>query len=153
MTRNARTALPVNRGWRAEDALPYLLARASHAVTAEFHGEVKQAGMTILEWRVLASLADGHARTVGALAEIALALQPTLTKLLDRLAHSGQIERHPSASDRRQSLISITPMGQARIMPLLARSRAHERRVLAWLEPEKASLLKGSLKNLIYPKP
>lgn len=141
-----------NRG-QTEDSLSYLLARASHTVVSEFHGEAKQAGVTLLEWRVLASLADGRPRSVGVLAELALAQQPTLTKLLDRLARAGQIERQIGPSDRRQSLVSITPTGQSRIAPLLIRSKVHERRILAALKAEEAGLLKGALKKLIRQVP
>jgi len=137
-----------NRG-QTEDSLSYLLARASHAVVSEFHGEVKRAGMTLLEWRVLVSLTDGRPKSVGVLAELALAQQPTLTKLLDRLADAGHIERQIGPSDRRRSLVSITPTGKSRIAPLLTRSKVHERRLLAALEAEEAGLLKGTLKKLI----
>ena len=71
--------------WEVDDYLSYLLARASHLVASEFHREVRAAGLTVLEWRVLAILSDGRARKVGELAAIALAQQSTVTKLLGRM--------------------------------------------------------------------
>lgn len=48
-----------------DDYLSYLLARASHAVYKEFDREVRAAGLTSLEWRVLATLSDGDGLTIG----------------------------------------------------------------------------------------
>ncbi len=100
-------------GWQVDDYLSYLLARASHDVASAFHREVRAAGLTVLEWRVLATLADGRARTVGALADGVLAQQSTVTKLLARMEIEGRIVRSAGTTDRRQSVVRITPRGRA----------------------------------------
>ena len=79
--------------WVVDDYLSYLLARASHAVAAGFHREVRAAGLTVLEWRVLSTLANGDAFSVGELASIALAQQSTVTKLLMRMEREGRVAR------------------------------------------------------------
>ena len=38
--------------------LAYLLARASQLISAEFHGVVRRSRLPVLQWRVLATLAD-----------------------------------------------------------------------------------------------
>ena len=57
---SARSARP--KGAFVDDYLSYLLARASHVVYKEFNREVRAAGLTSLEWRVLATLSDGDGR-------------------------------------------------------------------------------------------
>ncbi len=135
--------------WVVDDYLSYLLARASHVVQTGFHLEVRAAGLTVLEWRVLATLAGGHAYTVGQLASIALAQQSTVTKLLGRLEAEGRVARSDGEVDRRQSLVRITPAGKAALGPLLARSKRHERSTVGRLDDREAASLKSALRKLI----
>ena len=135
--------------WEVDDYLSYLLARASHVVAAEIHREVRAAGLTVLEWRVLATLSDGRARNVGELASIALAQQSTMTKLLGRMEADGRIARSDGEADRRQSLVRITRKGRVALGTLLARSKHHERTAVARLGASEAASLKSALKKLI----
>lgn len=132
-----------------DDYLAYLLAGASHEISSQFHRHVRAAGLAVLEWRVLASLAEGDGRPVGEIAALVLAKQPTLTKLIDRMAASGLVRRGRSAGDRRQRLVYITPAGRRRVAPLLVAAKRHEAAVLATLGPEDARRLKGILRRLI----
>ncbi|WP_420993295.1 MarR family winged helix-turn-helix transcriptional regulator [Cupriavidus sp. 30B13] len=129
--------------------LPYLLARASHLVSCEFHREVEAAGLSIPEWRVLAALADRSECTIGALADLTLAKQPTLTKLVDRMAAGGLVARRNGAHDRRHAMVSITARGRARVRALLGQAALHERRVLDGFGPAQADQLKDTLRRLI----
>ena len=49
--------------------------------------------------RVLATLSDGDGMTVGELARIALANQPTMTKNIDKLEKAGLVERRGDEGD------------------------------------------------------
>ena len=132
-----------------DDYLAYLLARASTLVSDEFHREVAAAGLGVLEWRVLATLSDGQARTINQLADIVLAKQPTVTKVIDRLEASGDVVRRESTTDRRQSLVCLTDAGETHVTPLLASARRHEARVLARFGETQSAQLKDSLRELI----
>jgi MarR family transcriptional regulator, organic hydroperoxide resistance regulator len=134
--------------WSVDDYLSYLLARASHTVSSQFHIEVKQAGLTVLEWRVLATLANDPGRTVGELAAACLAQQPTVTKLLSRMQTNGFVRREVDVQDRRRSRVRITARGKKRVDELLARSKRHERTVLLRLSPSQARTLKHALRLL-----
>ena len=139
--------------WLVDDYLSYLLARASHEIASEFHREVRAAGLTVLEWRVLATLADGHTRTIGELASIALAQQTTVTKLVGRLQAAGRVERTDGDVDRRQSLVRITARGRELLGGLLGRSKRHEASTLARLSAREADALKTALRKLIAQSP
>ncbi|RDK12056.1 MarR family winged helix-turn-helix transcriptional regulator [Cupriavidus lacunae] len=129
--------------------LAYLLARASHLISGEFHREVEASGLSVQEWRVLATLADRPDCTIGVLAEITLTKQPTLTKLVDRMAVDGLVRRSAGKTDRRLALISITPRGLALAQPLLERAAQHERAVLNDFGMQQGTLLKETLRQLI----
>jgi DNA-binding MarR family transcriptional regulator len=132
-----------------DDYLAYLLARASHLISSEFHAVVEASGLSLLEWRVMASLSGKDALSVGELTDIVLAKQPTVTKLVGRMAEAGWVKRVDAAHDKRQSLVSLTAAGQRKVKPLLAQAQAHEAQVVSALGKEQARQLKLMLESLI----
>ena len=140
---------PTQRLEFVDDYLAYLLARASHLISSEFHHEVEASGLTVPEWRVLASLAGGAQRTVGELANIVLSKQPTVTKLIARMHEQGWVERSIGLTDRRQALVALSPVGRQRVQALLRRARNHEARVLGSFGQADSIRLKTILKKLI----
>ena len=136
-----------------DDYLSYLLGRASHAVYQEFHNEVKAAGLSSLEWRVLATLANGHRYTIGDLAHDVLAKQPTLTKLIQRMEQSGWVESGADESDARRTLVYETAKGRAVVMRLIRAAKAHEKQVLSGFSANEVATLKKILNTLVSRAP
>ncbi len=134
------------------DYLPYLLAKASHEISSEFHKEVLAAGVSVMEWRVMASLANGQAKGVNALCATCLTKQPTMTKLVARMIDKGWLARSAHASDRRQSLLRLTPAGDGVLAPLLDAAKRHEAQVLKDFAASQASELKARLLQMIAAK-
>ena len=131
-----------------EDYLLYLLARASAQASAQFHAVVKRRGIAAPKWRVLGALASGP-RTVGTMAAMTLLQQPTLTKVLDRMADEDLIHRVEDAADRRRVSVRLTDKGKHLAAELIALAREHEARVLAGYSPREAADVKRTLKTLI----
>jgi DNA-binding MarR family transcriptional regulator len=131
------------------DYLSYLLGRASHVVYTEFYTELRAAGVGSLEWRVLATLADERPRGIGDLATEVLAKQPTLTKLVLRLAAQGLVQREEHPDDRRRTLVRLTSRGANRVRPLIERARAHEALLLQDFSQRDRAALKRILRSLI----
>ena len=129
--------------------LAYLLARASHLISSEFHAVVQANGLSLMEWRVMASLSGKTSLSVGELADIVLAKQPTVTKLLGRMEEAGWVVRCDSALDKRQSLVSLTPNGQQKVNPLIAQAQLHERQVIAQTGEAETAQLKAVLEQMI----
>lgn len=132
-----------------QDYLPALLAQASELISSEFHAVARAHGYSVSEWRVLASLADGKPLSIGQLAQATITKQPTLTRLLDRMEARGQVRRIPHDSDRRVTLIQMTPEGVRTIDALMRRAREHEKRVLEPFGLARADELKDVLRQLI----
>lgn len=131
--------------------LPYLLARASAQISAQFHKQVKAAGLTVTQWRVLATLSDQTQMPVGELAVATLTEQSTLTKMLDRMQNDGLIARSVCKSDKRRILISSTRIGKARVKKLLKAANEHQAKLLVPLGDEQACILRETLSKLIEP--
>lgn len=131
-----------------EGYLGYLLGQANHALYKAFERHVDAAGLTSLEWRVLATLHDGAAVPVSELAREVLAKQPTVTKLVQRMAGQGWLSLQADPADQRRTLVAITPAGSEKVAPLLAQAQAHEQRTLESLSPIEAHVLKTLLARL-----
>ena len=129
--------------------LPALLAQASELISGEFHRVVRAHGLSVPEWRVLATLSGGHALTTGKLAQVSLTKGPTATRMLDRMEARGQVERLPHAADRRVTRVRITPEGQRTVSALIDLARAHEQRVLEPFGLQQAEALKQTLRAMI----
>lgn len=128
--------------------LGYLLGQANHALFKGFETEVRAAGLGSLEWRVLATLSDQPAMSIGQLAQDVLSQQPTVTKLVQRLQAQGWVHLMDDPQDQRRTLVHITPAGQTKIGPLIAQSRAHEASALAGMDAGDVQRLKAQLRQL-----
>ena len=131
----------------AERLLPDLLARASHALTRGFAGELRRRGTSLPVWRAMAALLARPGRTVTGLAEACLLQQPTMTKLLDRMVRDGLVARAPDARDRRVQRVALTPDGAARATELMAAAERYEAEVLA--RHPQAEGIKAVLRDII----
>ncbi len=154
MTRPKTPRPPPQPGQRFVDGyLAALLARASHLISAEFHAVVKRQGLSVSEWRTLATLSDGNEVSIGELARITLNKQPTLTRLLDRMERRGELRRVPHRRDGRVTLIRITPQGRRTVAHLIGLAEEHEQRVLQPFGRARSNQLKSTLRGIIALHP
>jgi flavin reductase (DIM6/NTAB) family NADH-FMN oxidoreductase RutF/DNA-binding MarR family transcriptional regulator len=132
-----------------KDYLPYLLARAANDSAGHFHGRLKNFGLTMLSWRVLASLADGLAWTVNDLCKVSLAKQPTVSKLLDRLETQRLIKRNSDASDARKVMVTLTKLGANKINPVIAEAQGYGESLGHRFNRNELDKLKATLRKII----
>lgn len=130
------------------DYLLYLLAHASAAASDEFHAFLTQEGISVAEWRILASLFPKKELRVGQLARECLQKQPTLTRIVDRMEEDGLVARVYSKRDRREVKVSLTEVGIERAVKYVARAQSHESSILAEYSHSEAALLKDALRVL-----
>ena len=128
--------------------LAYLLARASHLISGQFHEHLATRRVPVMQWRVLAALWDGP-KSAREVADIILQKQPTVSKLLERMERNGLVSREPDADDRRRIVVSLTAQGRAVAGPLIDAAREHERAVLEPFGRGNAATLVGVLQRLI----
>ncbi|MBC7469173.1 MAG: MarR family transcriptional regulator [Ramlibacter sp.] len=128
--------------------LGYLLGQANHALYKEFDGHVRAAGLTSIEWRVLATLHDGEPLTISQLAHEVLSKQPTVTKLVQRMTEQGWLALQDDPLDQRRTLVSVTAAGRKLVRPLVARARDHEEKSLRSLGASEKTALRKLLAKL-----
>jgi DNA-binding MarR family transcriptional regulator len=132
-----------------DDYLGYLLGQANHALFKDFEAAVRAAGLGSLEWRVLATLSGQPAMPVGQLAHEVLSQQPTVTKLVQRLAAQDWVSVCGDPADQRRTLVAITSAGQHKVDPLIEQARMHESRALGGLSRADVRRLKAQLRALV----
>jgi DNA-binding MarR family transcriptional regulator len=125
--------------------LGYLLGQANHALYKEFDAHVRAAGLSSIEWRVLATLHDGGPLTVSQLAHEVLSKQPTVTKLVQRMSEQGWVTLQADPADQRRTLVSATAAGRRLVRPLVTKARAHESAMLRTLAASEQAALKKLL--------
>lgn len=132
-----------------DDYLAALLAQASTLISKEFHAVVTANGFSVSEWRILATLADKPGMSIGQLAQVSVTKQPTVTRLLDRMREKGLVARSGHDTDRRVTLVKITPKGRKIINDLIVQAKKHELHVLEPFGHERANALKETLREII----
>ena len=130
-----------------ERPLADLLAHAALVVAQGFAEVLRRRGASLPVWRVLAALRARPGLTVTGLAEACLLQQPTMTKLLDRMARDGLVTRAPDARDRRIVRVALTPEGEAKAAELVAAAERYEAGVLA-RHPQAAGI-KAVLRDIV----
>ena len=143
--------------------LGYLLGQASHAVYRNFERSVAAQGLTHIAWRVLALLHDAHAAAgtagdasagvdgavpVGQLARDVLAKQPTVTKLVQRMADEGLLVLRADPLDQRRTLVAASEAGLRAARILIDEARAQEQGQLAHWSAGEVDTLKRMLQRL-----
>jgi DNA-binding MarR family transcriptional regulator len=138
----------VSHGRFVDGYLGYLLGQANHALYKNFDSHVRAAGLSSIEWRVLATLHDSPPLTVSQLAHEVLAKQPTVTKLVQRMAEQGWVTLLADATDQRRTLVEASSAGKRLVRPLLEQARVHESAMLRTLAAPEQQALKKLLAKL-----
>jgi MarR family transcriptional regulator, organic hydroperoxide resistance regulator len=113
------------------------LHRATHATLHALTARLADLDLPAADINVLANLADGTGRTVGALATATATRPSTLTSLLDRLTRRGYIVREADPADRRSFVVRLTPAGQAAAVRAAEAIAELERQSLATVTPQQ----------------
>jgi DNA-binding MarR family transcriptional regulator len=136
-------------GMALDDFPPYLLNRIVNRLNTNLSENLKDIGITIQQYRILAVLMAGNHRTVSELAVYTVTEQSTLSKMLDRMEEAGLVERQADSGDGRVVNISITEAGYdayAQILPIAWR---HYRRALHGVSDTDEAMLVEMLHKIL----
>ena len=79
---------------------------------------------------------------------MALSKQPTVTKLVQRMAEQGWVTLLADPADQRRTLVEASAAGKKLVRPLLEKARAEESQMLATLGSSEQAALKKLLAKL-----
>ena len=106
-------------------------------------------GLTEQQWRVLRALiAASDPLEVSELAERAILLAPSLSRILAKLENDGLINRHPHSSDQRRSLITLSSEGAELVSAVAPESERRYNAIEAEFGSERLAHLLRELHDL-----
>ncbi|MEQ8698404.1 MAG: MarR family transcriptional regulator [Bauldia litoralis] len=129
--------------------LPYLLARASHIISAEFYDNLRRRGVPVRRWRLLGLLWDSDGMTIGELSEGILVEQSSTTRLVDRAVAEGLVRKATDAGDKRKVVVTITDKGREHIADLVDEAQRVNAALAEDFDPQKTAALMAALRDLI----
>ncbi len=131
------------------ESLPITLLRAREATMRLFRPMLADYGLTEQQWRVLRALiAVSEPTEVSELAERAILLAPSLSRILAKLEHDGLINRRPHRSDQRRSLITLSSEGAALVNTIAPESERRYNAIEAEFGSERLRRLLVELHDL-----
>jgi MarR family transcriptional regulator for hemolysin len=134
--------LPVNR------EIAFTIMDVARMLRTYADQRARQFGISRAQWGVLVRLDRSEGLKQSELAEI-LDLQPiSLTRLLDRLAENGLIERRPDPNDRRANRLYLKPAARPLLAQLAGLGQDMMEDVLAGLDGKANARLLRDLKTI-----
>ena len=129
--------------------LLYLLAASSEQASAQFHARIREHGLRVPEWRVLACLVDNDGMMITRLASLSLLEQSRMTRIIDQMVARGLLHRVTDSDDKRRVRIRLTETGREVATEVVAEARAHEAKLLSALADTDAARIKMVLQTLL----
>jgi DNA-binding MarR family transcriptional regulator len=126
----------------------FLLARLGYALKARLIEEFEQAGFSLYQYGVLATLGEGACGTQGTLADLLHLDRSQLVGVLDELEERGLVERQRDPNDRRRHAVSLTSEGKRQLVKLRKLVKGIEEAVLEPLEQRSRDSLHKALLSL-----
>lgn len=128
--------------------LLFLLAQASHVLTVQVTAALAEVGISQRTYCVLSKAMSGELTQIR-LAELTLLDKTTMVVTLDELERAGLAERHPSSTDRRARIITVTKAGRRKVAEADALVREVYTEVLAELPSRERAALVDGLRHLV----
>jgi MarR family transcriptional regulator, organic hydroperoxide resistance regulator len=147
LSRAARTGASDRLGAMRADNLTYLVAKAHRLLHNRLEETMRQAGVSVEQWRVLDRLRDREGQSMGVLAETVLMNHPALTKMIDRMVANGLVHRAPDQSDQRRVLVYLTDRGAALLEDLTRKARNHEAETQSLIGPANSKAIEALLES------
>ena len=118
-----------------EGFLPYLIAKLAWALNADLIEKLRQEGINIARWRILAVLAMGDGITINEIIDRAMVQQSALSRALMRMEKENTVRRVLRREDARCVEVYLTDKGRALFNSLNIVVRRREQRLLEGFSP------------------
>jgi DNA-binding MarR family transcriptional regulator len=99
--------------YQLDHNIGFLVNDISRLISTEYNKIMKPLGLTRAQWRVIVHLHREDGLTQSDLAELLDVGKVSVGGLIDRLEHSGWVERRDDPRDRRSNLVFLTKKGRA----------------------------------------
>lgn len=123
------------------DSIGFLINDTARLFRRMFDGNIRDLGMTSLQWRAVARLHREPGMRQSELADL-LEVEPiTLSRMIDRLADSGMVCRKPDPGDRRAWNLYLTDKAQPLMAQLQREADQVQELALTGIDEEERAML------------
>lgn len=134
---------------QVHNSLIYWVNRLASVMRETFNEALASEEITWPQWLSLNVLAHGQADTPAQIADCLGIDRSAVTRLLDRLADKGLLERVHDDGDRRSVRILLTEQGRDKIQRIDQLALQHQERFLAQLPATEVRVLKSNIQKLL----
>jgi len=129
--------------------MPYLLNQAAEESSLAFQQHYKQRyGMLRTEWRVLFHLGYYKPMTAREMCDRAKLHKTKVSRAVTALEKRRYLKREKVEWDRRQEILTLTPLGQSVYRDLKEVARDYDKKLQAQFTAEEDAILRKCLKKL-----
>ena len=140
---HARDASPL------EAHLGFWLRFVSNHVSAAFARKLDAKGVSVGEWVAMRELLDAAERAPSEVAERTGMTRGAITKLVDKLAAKGLVERRTGGADRRFQALALTPKGRALVPVLAALADKNDEEFFSHLTKAERARLAATMQGIV----
>ncbi len=126
----------------------FLLNDSARLFRRAFNARARDSGMTALQWRLLIYLRRNEGIRQGPLAELIEVEPITLSRMVDRLAEAGLVERRADPADRRAWQLFLAPDAEARLDAFRSTALALVDEATAGMSAEEVDILYALVERL-----
>lgn len=142
MTRRRRLQL--------ENFVPYRLSVLSNVVSSAISASYsRRFGLSIPEWRVMATLAIHPELSAAEVAQRTAMDKVAVSRAVASLLRARRLERRHAPGDRRRSMLRLSPLGESVYAEVVPVALAYERDLLAPLDAADRASLDRVLRALL----
>jgi DNA-binding MarR family transcriptional regulator len=122
-----------------DDFLPYLITRLAYRLNGDLIEKLRDQGINITRWRILAVLAMGDGITIKEIIDRAMMQQSALSRALMSMEKEQYVRRVVRRDDARCVEVYLTAKGRALFNSLSIGVRRREKRLLNEFSPEETA--------------
>ena len=135
--------------FQLHNSYTFWISRLASVMQDRFNKELETLDVTWHQWMVMNVLTHEMANTPANIAEQIGVDRSAITRLVDRLAKKGLVEREHDGLDRRSVKIHITSAGKLMVKHLDEAAERHQRVFLDELQNTEHRALKGNIQKLL----
>jgi DNA-binding MarR family transcriptional regulator len=132
-----------------DNYLPYLINRVGFALVERFTADaLKEHGLSIDMWRVMAALSSNGGRRQVDLVGMTSIDASTMSRLVSRMVRMGIVTRSRSETSNREVLVALSGKGRALLQRQIPIARRLEQTASAGLSPKELAVVKRLLSRM-----